>query len=213
MNTRPFRVWLSWFFLVVCCCSTRAEEPKAKPPEVPVVRPMVRQVAETADFTGRTQAVKSVDLRARVTGYLVKTNFQEGAEVKEGEVLFEINPRPYQAQVDQAVSQVALHQAALKLARVTLARNKALAETVPGSVSKQQLDQDVAAVEEAEARVAASRASLATANLNLDFTRVRADQRPDQPVLPDPRQLGDSGQDSAVHSCLPRAALRLFRHG
>jgi membrane fusion protein, multidrug efflux system len=58
-------------------------------------------VTDDADFTGRTDAVESVDGRARVTGYLNKTPFQEGAEIKEGDLLFEIDPRPYQAQLEQ----------------------------------------------------------------------------------------------------------------
>ena len=78
----------------------------AQPPDVPVSQPIQREVTEYADFTGRTDAIESVDIRARVTGYLVQTPFKEGTEVKKGDLLFEVDPRPYQAQLDQAEGQV-----------------------------------------------------------------------------------------------------------
>jgi multidrug efflux system membrane fusion protein len=98
--------------------------------------------------------------------------FKEGAEVKKGDLLFEIDPRPYQAQLDQAESQVRLNEASLRLAQTTLARDQAVASAVPGGVSQQQLDQDQAAVLEAEARVKAYQASTEVYRLNLEFTRV-----------------------------------------
>ena len=73
------------------------------------------------DFTGQTKAVQSVDIIPLVTGYLVQMPFQEGAEVKEGDLLFVVDRRPYKAQLDQAQGQVNLYQAQLKLARTTLA--------------------------------------------------------------------------------------------
>src|SRR5262249_48650395 len=85
-----------------------------QPPDVPVSRPVHREVTEYAEFAGRTGAVESVDIRARVTGYLVQTPFKEGTEVKKGDLLFEVDPRPYQAQLDQAEGQVNLYTAQLK---------------------------------------------------------------------------------------------------
>src|SRR5205823_15028003 len=119
----------------------------AKPPALPVSKPVQREVTDNVDFTGRTDAVQSVGVRARVTGYLVRMPFKEGAEVKKGDVLFEIDPRPYQAQLDQAQAQVTLNQASLDLAQATLARDRRIASEVAGGVSQQQLDQDKAAVE------------------------------------------------------------------
>ena len=124
------------------------------------------------DFTGRTEAVQSVDIRPRVTGYLVKMPFKEGSEVKAGDLLFVIDPRPYQAQLDQAQGQVNLYQAQLKLARITYARDLAINNITPGAVSQQQLDQDEAAVEEAEARVKAYEKNMEVYRLNQEFTRV-----------------------------------------
>lgn len=130
-------------------------------------------MTDYVDFTGRTNAVQSVDIRARVSGYLVKMPFKEGAEVKEGDMLFEIDPRPYQAQYDQAQGQVNLYKAQLELAKANYARDKEVAKT-PGAVSVQQLDQDRAAVDEADAAVKAFEASLEVFKLNLSFTKVNS---------------------------------------
>src|SRR3954470_21666575 len=74
----------------------------AEPPVLPVSRPVEREVTDYVDFTGRTDAVQSVDIRPRVTGYLVKIPFKEGAMIKAGDILFVVDRRPYQAQLDQA---------------------------------------------------------------------------------------------------------------
>jgi multidrug efflux system membrane fusion protein len=139
-------------------------------PVVPVSQPVEREVTDYVDFTGRTDAVSSIGVRARVTGYLVKHPFREGAEVKKGDLLFEIDPRPYQAQLDQAQAQVSLNEASLRLAEATYARVRPLAAT--GAVSQQEADEDKAAVEEARARIKASQAAVAVYKLNLEFCRV-----------------------------------------
>jgi membrane fusion protein, multidrug efflux system len=141
------------------------------PPVIPASRPIERVVTDFVDFTGRTNAVNSVDIRARVSGYLVQMPFKEGAEVKVGDLLFEVDPRPYQAQYDQAQGQVNLYRAQLALAKATYARDQEVART-PGAVSVQQLDQDKAAVDEADAAVKAFEASLEVYKLNLSFTKV-----------------------------------------
>jgi multidrug efflux system membrane fusion protein len=135
---------------------------------------VVREVTDYEDFTGRAEASTRVDLRPRVTGYLTAVLFEEGDLVKKGHVLFDLDARPYQAQLDQALSQVALHKATLQLARATLARAQALAKAAPGSVSLQQLDMDQAAVEEATAKVKAAEASAEVCKLNLSFCKVTA---------------------------------------
>ena len=107
-----------------------------------------------------------------VTGYLVQMPFQEGAEVKEGDLLFVVDRRPYKAQLDQAQGQVNLYQAQLKLARTTLARDRAVNLIRPSSVSPQQIDQDEAIADEAQARVDAYEKSMEISRLNHEFTRV-----------------------------------------
>ena len=157
---------------VAGCRPKTREVGAAEVPVVPVSHPIERVVTDYVDFTGRTDAVQSVNIIARVTGYLVQMPFKEGSEVKAGDLLFEIDPRPYQAQLDQAKSQVKLNEAQLELAKTTLERYQALDKTTPGAVSKQALDQYKAAVVEAEARVDAQKKSLEVYNLNKEFTRV-----------------------------------------
>jgi multidrug efflux system membrane fusion protein len=151
------------------------KQPQIAPPAVPVVpvsKPVARKVTEYVSFTGRADAVNAVDIRARVTGYVVEMGFREGADVKAGQKLFVIDPRPYQAQYDQAAGQLNLYKAQLELAKANHARDKVAAATAPGAVSLQQLDQDKAAVDEAEASVRASEASLKLYQLNVDYTQV-----------------------------------------
>ena len=116
--------WLCATMAMLPGCARKP--PQVAPPEtvkIPVSKPVVREVTDFVDFTGRLDAIQSVDIRPRSTGYLVKMAFEEGAEVKAGDLLFVIDPRPYQAQLDQAVGQVSLYEAQLKLARTTLARD------------------------------------------------------------------------------------------
>jgi multidrug efflux system membrane fusion protein len=143
----------------------------AEAPVIPVSHPAQRQVTDFIDFTGRTVAKDAVDVRARVTGYLMKMPFEEGAEVKKDQLLFDIDPRPYQAQYDQAESQVALAKAQLKLAQTTYERDRAIGSI---AISAQQLDQDQASVDEAQARIAAAKAALEVYKLNLEFTKVKS---------------------------------------
>jgi multidrug efflux system membrane fusion protein len=163
---------LSSGLLTGCASNQVPGAPSANVPAVPVSQPVQREVTDYVDFTGRTDAVESVSIRARVTGYLVKIPFKEGEEVKQGDLLFEIDPRPYQAQLDQAEGQVELNEASLKLAKTTYERDRAIAMSVAGGVSRQQLDQDLAAVDEAAARLRAAKASTEVYRLNLEFTKV-----------------------------------------
>ena len=155
-----------------CKANRAAAVAPAEPPAVPVAHPVSREVTDYVNFTGRTEAIHSVDVRPRVTGYLVEMPFQEGAEVKKGDLLFIVNPRPYKAQLDQAQGQVELYKASLKLARVTLARDRAINAREPGSISLQQFDQEQAIVDEAEARVKAYEKSMEIYELSHEFTRV-----------------------------------------
>jgi membrane fusion protein, multidrug efflux system len=150
------------------------KQPQVGPPEtpsIPVSHPVEREVTDYVEFTGRTDAVEAVDIKARVTGYLEKMPFKEGSEIKKDDLLFEIDPRPYKAQYDQAMGQVELYKSSLDLAKITYKRDIEIART-PGAVSQQQLDQDLAAVKEADARVRAYQSSLEIYKLNLDFTKV-----------------------------------------
>jgi multidrug efflux system membrane fusion protein len=143
-------------------------------PVIPVSHPVEREVTDYVSYTGRTDAVQTVGVRPRVSGYLVRITFLEGAMVQEGDLLFEIDPRPYKAMVNQARSQVVLNQAQLRLAQTTYARDQTVAASAAGAVSPQQLDQDRAAVDEAQARIKAAEAVLDAYKLNLSFTQIRS---------------------------------------
>jgi multidrug efflux system membrane fusion protein len=150
--------------------------PPVAPPQAPVVpisQPVQRDVTDFEDFTGRTEAVNAVSIVPRVTGYLVKMPFKEGSHVKQDELLFQVDRRPYKAQLDQAEAQVKLFEAQLKLAQTNLARDTAIAKT-PGAVTPQQLDIDRASVDQAQASVLASKASLEVFRLNLEFCAVKS---------------------------------------
>src|SRR5437870_1247461 len=96
------------------CARPPTEAPAAGPVSVPVSHPVEREVTDHADFTARIAAVDSVEVRAHVWGYLEKVHFKEGALVKKGDVLFELDPRPYQAMLDQATAKIAQDEAQLK---------------------------------------------------------------------------------------------------
>jgi multidrug efflux system membrane fusion protein len=146
--------------------------PPAETPVVPVCRPVERTVTEFVEYTGRADAVDSVGVRARATGYLIKMPFEEGSEIKKGDLLFEIDPRQYEVQVNQAQSQLGVVEAQLKLAKITYERSLKLLEKA--SISQQEVDQNKAAVDEAAARLEAAKASLGVYKLNLSFTKVTA---------------------------------------
>lgn len=168
--------WVVWVVLLSAACGgckrPAADTAPAPPPLVTVSVPIKRTVTEFVDFTGRTEAPYSVDIKARVTGYLVKMPFVEGTEVKTGDLLFEVDPRPYQAQLDNAQGQVGLNEARLKLARADNARAKNIAQMNAGAISKQDLDKYEASEEEAVAAVQASKANLESYRINLDFCKV-----------------------------------------
>lgn len=143
-----------------------------KPVTVPVSHPVQREFTDSEHFTGRLEAVRSVQLRARVTSYLEKTVFQEGSRVKKNDLLFVLDSRPYRAQCDRAKAGVVLAEARLKRLEVDFRRVTAL--RAKGVVSQEELDKIAADRAEAAATVQAARASAEVALLNLEFTQVRA---------------------------------------
>jgi multidrug efflux system membrane fusion protein len=130
-----------------------------------------REITENVRFTGRFNAINYVEIKPRATGYVVSTPFKEGSYVQKGDLLFAIDPRPYQAKLDDANGQVKLYEAKLKLAKADNLRAKDVGKT-PGAISKQDLDKYVAAEEEAAAAVEASKASTEVRNLDLEFCSV-----------------------------------------
>jgi RND family efflux transporter MFP subunit len=171
----PFR---TPFALLLCLSAGIAgctAAPSQPPPELTVVkvsRPVERDVTDYKDFTGRTAAVDSVEVRARVWGYLDKVNFKEGAIVKKGDVLFEIDPLTYQAALTQAEGNLASVQARLTRLDADLVRAKRLVGTA--AVSREDYDKVAGDRAEAAASTAALKAAVERAKLDLGYTKVIA---------------------------------------
>src|SRR6476661_4181193 len=99
--------------LLVGCQEPQQAAGSSEPTVIPISKPVSREITDYVEFTGRVNPVNSVNVIPRVTGYLVQMPFEEGAEVKGGDLLFEIDPRPYKAQLDQALGQVEVYKAQL----------------------------------------------------------------------------------------------------
>jgi RND family efflux transporter MFP subunit len=154
-------------------CAPPDPEGGALPPAVVTVsRPLEQEVTEAHQFTGRTVAVDSVQVRARVFGYLQKINFKEGSEVRKGDVLFEIDPSTYETAVDQAKARLSLARAQLTLSEAEANRNARL--RAGGVLAREDYEKTASARETAVASVDSARADLARARIDLDFTKVRA---------------------------------------
>lgn len=160
------------FTVAVAGCTA---PPPSAPPVVPAVSvsyPVEREVTDYADYTGRTAAVESVEVRSRVWGYLEKVNFKEGALVKKGDVLFELDARPYEAQLEQAKAKVRQDEAQLAYDEAEYQRNLKLAPS--GAVAKAELDKAAAARGVDIANIAADQAAVAARQLDVAYTKVIA---------------------------------------
>ncbi len=165
---------LSGLMLLTLCvgCEQRNEFVKPPPPEVTVAQPLRAPVAETLDFTGTTEAQATVQLRARVTGYLREVKFEDGALVQQGDLLFVLEQEPFEADVDAAEAAWQKAVALEQLAKLNLQRS---AELEKGrATSKQQLDVDIAELATATANVKSADAALRKAKLDLSYTEIRA---------------------------------------
>jgi membrane fusion protein, multidrug efflux system len=154
-----------------CENSHSAPEPPP-PPEIEVRLPVTKPVTEYEDFPGQTQSLHMIEVRARVSGYLSNMCFKEGAEVKKGALLFEIDPRPYKAALDQAAGNLAQAEARLKRQDADLARAEKLVGT--GSISREDYDKAVGDRGETAASIQALQAAVEAAKLNMEFTQVKA---------------------------------------
>ena len=151
-------------------CGPRRQMPQVEPPTVTVAPAIDREVVDFDTYTGHVEAISSVDVYAQVSGYLEKVEFTDGAMVKEGEVLFEIDKRTYQAEYDTAVARKALVEAQDKLAKTTLARDQKLVDK--GAISQEAFDQAVASADEAAAQIQSATAQIAAAKVNLDYCTI-----------------------------------------
>jgi RND family efflux transporter MFP subunit len=158
---------------ILCAGCEKQSQSAAPPPAgVTVSHPVQKQVTDFVDFTGNTEASASVDLRARVKGFLKKLNFIDGAMVKEGDLLFEIEPDVYQAELDSAKASLQAAQARLAKAKADLAIKQEMA--AGNAASKLDVIQAQAGVDISTAEVALSNARVEQARINLGFTKVYA---------------------------------------
>ncbi|MCE5267413.1 MAG: efflux RND transporter periplasmic adaptor subunit [Planctomycetaceae bacterium] len=152
------------------CHSAASNKKTPVTPTVIVASPLAEEVADQEEFTGRTVAVSKVTIRARVSGYLVKVNFNDGDVVKKDTLLYEIDPRPFQATLDQALALVERLHAEKKLLEIQVARYRKLAST--GAASQQDLDEYLAKQAENVGALKGAEAQVEQARLNLGFTRI-----------------------------------------
>ncbi len=156
--------------LAACGADSEYVEPPA--PAVTVATPTVRSVTEYLEVTGTVQSVETVEIRARVEGFLEKVAFREGDDVERGELLYKIDPEEYEARVEQAEAALSTARAALALATATLKRRENAFRS--GAVSELQVLESRAQVDVDNARVQSAQAELRRANLDLSYTTIRA---------------------------------------
>jgi RND family efflux transporter MFP subunit len=155
------------------CARNEAAQPQAQMlPQVTVAAAISRKVTDSNEFTGRFESVERVEVRPRVSGYISSVNFTDGSEVRKGDVLFVIDPRPYQAERDRAAAGLAQARSQLELAKSE--RERATKLLAQHAISREEYDTRNSGLEQGQANVAAAKAALDSAALNLEFTRVTA---------------------------------------
>ena len=164
-------VGLLSILLTTASCKKKSAPPQAPLP-VNVVTAIEKEVNEWDEFTGRLEAVESVEIRPRVSGYITEIHFEAGAIIKKGDLLYVIDPRPYQADFDRASAEFERMQAQLKLAQIELDRAKEL--RAKNTISASEFDQKAATYQGSAAAAASAEASKNSAALNLEFTQIKS---------------------------------------
>jgi RND family efflux transporter MFP subunit len=165
---------LAAIFLLDACDRGGPPAAAQAPPPAPVTvtKPLSREVRDWDEYTGHLQSPETANVAARVSGLIEKTSFKEGALVKRGDVLFEIDARPFKADLDNKEATVVKDKAQLDLAKADAARSEQL--LAQKAVSKQEVDTNNARVEQAAAQLEADKAAAETGHLALDWTKVTA---------------------------------------
>lgn len=158
--------------VALCAACGKPAPPPPAAPSVAVAHPLVQTVVEWDEYTARLSAVSAVEVRARVSGYLQSIHFADGAIVKAGDLLFVVDPRPYEAVLNRAQADLTLAEARLDLARKDLARAEFLVKS--RAISQEEADTRQATVRQAIASVGGARAAVDAAALDVEFTRVTA---------------------------------------
>jgi membrane fusion protein, multidrug efflux system len=175
----PIRLFGMEICAILAACATgcdyfaAAKSTSKAPAPVVVVRTVEQKsVSDYFEFPGQTAAVEAVEIRARVTGYLVKVCFEDGQNVKKGDSLYEIDPRPYQAALEQSQGELARLEALLQKAVANMARSERLRPT--GAISEDEYEQHKADLAGFRASIKAAMASVREAKLNLEFTSIKS---------------------------------------
>jgi RND family efflux transporter MFP subunit len=178
MNNRPFLKPAGYLLVAASalgwagCNKQSSEQAAPPPPPVTVAKPITQEIVEWDEYTGRTDAVQSVNITSRVSGYLYNITFKAGDVVSQNDLLFVIDPRPYQAAYDQANGQLRQAEAGQKLNNLNLARAEEL--RAKNVIAKQDYDNAVSQKNVTDAQVIAAQAAVESAQLNLGFTEIRA---------------------------------------
>jgi membrane fusion protein (multidrug efflux system) len=170
VDSAASRVLLSALLLILAGCSGGKAASPAPPPTVEVATVIERDTPIYSDWVATLDGYVNAEIQPRVSGYIVKQNYKEGAEVRKGDVLFEIDPRPLKAALDQAKAQLAQAEAQLGKANLDVERDRPLAEA--RAIATSQLDTEIQAKLGADASVLAAKANVEQAELNLEFTKV-----------------------------------------
>jgi RND family efflux transporter MFP subunit len=173
MSLRHFQLAILALVVIGLGCRRMMKLPPPPPASVTVAKPIVREVLEWDEFPGHLEATRKVEVRARVSGYLTSVNFQEGSIVNKGDLLFEIDPRPFQAELDRAQGEVARAKARLALTETEYKRTQSIVPS--GAASQLELDEKQANLDEAKANVSVMQAAVKTAQYNVEWTQIRAE--------------------------------------
>lgn len=157
--------------LALAACG-RGDPPAPPPPQVTVAAVLEREINEWDEFTGRMQAVETVEIRPRVSGQVQRVAFEEGKEVKKGDVLFVIDPRPYRAELDRAAAELERTRTRAALATRDLERARFLIEKQ--AISQEEFDLRTSSLEENQAAIRAAEAQVADASLDVEWATVRS---------------------------------------
>jgi membrane fusion protein, multidrug efflux system len=172
MNRLLTIVTFAAVFLFLVSCKKTPPPNSAGPLPVNFVTVIEKEVNEWDEFTGRLEPVESVEIRPRVSGYITEIHFEAGAIIKKGDLLYVIDPRPYQADLDRTAAELERTQAQLKLAQIELDRAKELRTKT--AISASEFDQKAATYQAASAAARSAEAAKNAAALNLEFTQIKS---------------------------------------
>ena len=170
-SARSF-AWFTAAAALAAGCSKEAPPPQRPAPEVTVVTVQPRDIPYTPNFVAQTESSRQVNIVARVSGYLDKIAYQEGEVVKEGQLLFQLDPKPFQAQLEAAQGELQSQQARFTTAQANLGRVKPLAQQ--NALSQSDLDKAQGEFDSAKAAVYSAQAKVTEAALNLGYTTIRS---------------------------------------